>query len=60
MLVLTRKEGEKIQIGENIYLTITGIRADKVRIGIEAPAEVSIRRTELPPQTPPAEAEEVS
>ncbi len=47
MLVLTRKENERIRIGENIVLTIVRTAGDRVRIGIEAPADVTILRNEL-------------
>lgn len=48
MLVLTRKIGEKIVIGGNITLTILdGGRGEGVRIGIDAPREVSIHRSEV-------------
>ncbi|MBU0995483.1 MAG: carbon storage regulator CsrA [Proteobacteria bacterium] len=47
MLVLTRKTGEKIKIGENIYVSILEISKSGVRIGIEAPREVSILRHEV-------------
>jgi carbon storage regulator CsrA len=48
MLVLTRKTTEKIQIGENIVLTILRVRGQAVRVGIEAPREVRVLRCELP------------
>jgi carbon storage regulator len=47
MLVLSRKANESIKIGENITVIVTGIRGDRVRLGIEAPADVKIMRTEL-------------
>ena len=47
MLVLTRNRDEKIMIGDNIIITIVEIRGDKVRIGIEAPKEVSVHREEV-------------
>lgn len=47
MLVLTRKRDESIIIGDNIVITVIGIRGDKVRFGIEAPKEVSIHRQEV-------------
>lgn len=47
MLVLSRKRGEKIQIGESITLVIVEIRGDKVRLGFEAPREVPIHRREV-------------
>jgi carbon storage regulator len=47
MLVLTRKVGEDIMIGDNIRVTITEIRGDKVRIGVEAPRDVQVDRQEV-------------
>ena len=47
MLVLTRKPGEKIHVGDNITITVTEVKGNKVRIGIDAPEEVSIFRAEL-------------
>jgi carbon storage regulator len=47
MLVLTRKTNEQIVIGENIVVTVVDIRNDRVRLGIEAPREVSIHRREV-------------
>jgi len=47
MLVLTRKSGESIIIGENIHIKVLEIRGRQVRLGIEAPATVSIFRSEL-------------
>ena len=49
MLVLTRKLGEKIQIGEDICITVVDIDRGKIRLGIEAPREVPIFRQELLP-----------
>lgn len=48
MLVLTRRVGEKIQIGDGITVTVVRVRGDKVQLGIEAPVEVPIRRDEVP------------
>lgn len=47
MLVLSRKRGEKIQINDNITVVIVDIRGDKVRVGIEAPKEVVVDRSEV-------------
>lgn len=49
MLVLSRKLGEKIFIGENICITIVDIDRGKIRLGIEAPRDVAIYRQELLP-----------
>jgi carbon storage regulator len=54
MLVLSRKLGEKIYIGENICITVVDIDRGKIRLGIEAPRDVPIYRQELLPHvTPP-------
>jgi carbon storage regulator len=47
MLVLSRKLGEKIHIGTDITITLVEVQGNRCRIGIEAPAEVSILRAEL-------------
>ena len=46
MLVLSRKIGERIHIGPGIEIAIVDVRGSKVRIGIEAPADIRIRRVE--------------
>jgi carbon storage regulator len=47
MLVLSRKLGEKIVIGDNICITIVDIDRGKIRLGIEAPRSVPVYRQEL-------------
>ncbi len=47
MLVLSRKESQRIRLGESIVLTIVKIGGDKVRVGIEAPDDVLVLRDEL-------------
>lgn len=47
MLVLTRRLGEKIRIGDDIELVITDIKQDSVKIGINAPREVEVFRVEV-------------
>ena len=52
MLVLSRKLGEKICIGENICITVVDIDRGKIRLGIEAPRNVPVFRQELLPLKP--------
>lgn len=47
MLVLKRKTGEAIQIGDDIELTILAIEGDQIKIGIKAPRQVDIHRKEV-------------
>lgn len=53
MLVLSRKSGQRIMIGDNIVITVVRTGRDAVRIGVEAPKDVKVIREELqelPPQ----------
>jgi carbon storage regulator len=47
MLVLSRKKNESIIINDNITVTVIEIRGDKVRLGIEAPRDVTVHRREV-------------
>lgn len=47
MLILTRKLGESITIGDEIRVSVLGIRGRQVRLGIEAPAKVVVHREEI-------------
>jgi carbon storage regulator len=47
MLVVSRKQGEKIRVGDNIFITIVRIKPKAVRVGIEAPQDIPVVRTEL-------------
>lgn len=58
MLVLTRKQGEKIVIGENISVTVLEIDPGKIRLGIEAPRDIPIYREELLPRIKGAECQQ--
>lgn len=51
MLVLSRKERERIRLGDSIVVTIVRVAGDKVRIGIEAPPDVIVLRDELEPRS---------
>jgi carbon storage regulator len=48
MLVLSRCENERIKLGNSIVVTVVKVAGDRVRLGIEAPAEVLILREEVP------------
>lgn len=54
MLVLKRKPGERILIGQNVAVTIVRIGPNNVRLGIDAPREMNIVREELEPRRQPA------
>ncbi|MFV1951923.1 MAG: carbon storage regulator CsrA [Nitrospinota bacterium] len=47
MLILTRKSGESVTIGDDIKITVIEIRGKQVRLGIEAPAELIVHREEI-------------
>lgn len=47
MLLLTRKKGESVMIGEDIKLTIAGVHGNQVKISIEAPREIPVHRQEI-------------
>ncbi len=49
MLVLSRKQNERIRVGDSVVVTIVRVSGDKVRIGIEAPPHVRVLRDELHP-----------
>ncbi len=53
MLVLSRKEGERVKLGDTIVITVVGVSGDKVRLGIKAPPEVLVLREELEPLPKP-------
>lgn len=47
MLILSRKAGETLMIGDEVTVTVLGVKGNQVRIGINAPKEVSVHREEI-------------
>ncbi len=47
MLVLSRRDGEQILVGDNVVIKVLAISHGRVRVGIEAPRDVQVRRSEL-------------
>jgi len=47
MLILTRRVGEKLIIGENVTVTVLGVKGNQIRIGIDAPRDVQVNREEV-------------
>ena len=47
MLILTRRIGESLQIGDNIKVTVLSVRGNQIQLGIDAPPEVAVHREEI-------------
>lgn len=47
MLILTRKVGESIMIGESVQIKVLGVRSGQIKIGIEAPRDLEVHREEI-------------
>lgn len=47
MLILTRRVGESLMIGDDVTITVLGVKGNQVRIGVDAPKEVAVHREEI-------------
>ena len=47
MLILTRRVGESLMIGDEVTITVLGVKGNQVRIGVNAPKEVAVHREEI-------------
>lgn len=47
MLILTRRVGETVMIGENVTVTVLGVKGNQVRVGVNAPRDVAVHREEI-------------
>ena len=47
MLILTRRVGETLMVGDDVSMTVLGVKGNQVRIGVNAPNEVSVHREEI-------------
>jgi carbon storage regulator len=47
MLILTRRVGESVMVGDDITITVLGVKGNQVRIGVNAPKDVSVHREEI-------------
>ena len=47
MLILTRRVGETLMIGDDVTVTVLGVKGNQIRIGVNAPKEVSVHREEI-------------
>lgn len=60
MLILTRRDGEALMIGDSVSVTVLGVKGNQVRLGISAPRDMAVHREEIyhrmrqEPPTPPS------
>ena len=59
MLILTRRVGESLMIGDEVTITVLGVKGNQVRIGVQAPKEVAVHREEILNRIEEATSEDV-
>lgn len=47
MLILTRKSGEKLMVGDDVEITVLGVKGNQVRVGVSAPKNIAVHREEV-------------
>ncbi len=47
MLILTRKSGEKLMVGDEVEITVLGVKGNQVRVGVSAPKDIAVHREEV-------------
>jgi carbon storage regulator len=60
MLILTRRVGESLMIGDDVTITVLGVKGNQVRVGVNAPKEVAVHREEILHRIEESAAQEVS
>jgi len=60
MLILTRRVGESLMVGDDVTITVLGVKGNQVRVGVKAPKDVAVHREEILNRIEDAAAQEVA
>jgi carbon storage regulator len=60
MLILTRRVGESLMVGDDVTITVLGVKGNQVRVGVNAPKDVAVHREEILNRIEDAAAQEVA